>query len=340
MGPAADTVPDGHDPASVALWPERPDKAFDRDIAQCSALLTAGRGPHYIAHATYGLRDFGAGAPDRWAPGTTEQALDNAGSQLNLMVTQLDVACEPLDSGPLIRVVVQGDSGALFHFVKVPGQAFFAVLFDGAADAVHQADRALAELARASVERIGGRPLLWGGFTRRENSDELWVPYQAAKGAPGPVRPAFAGPGDDVPEAAAQACGAALSPDDLHAIGIYRRGQVAWATDIFETPALAPLFQRVTPKSRRRGYARVADQVRLQTRRIYRLLEVTGSGRLERLVLDVARGAIYALPLGGDDYLVGVTLVQSRVDDADQKMRALHERILPLWQSSGTRPAQ
>lgn len=321
----------GTDPAGPALWrAEHAGGAFRDDIAACRALVAERRGPHYVAHSTYGLRDFAVGMVDSW-PGGEGMAddLESAGSQLSLAVTQLDEVCRPLDSGPLIRLVLHGAGGAFYEVVKVPGQSFFGVTFDGGEAAVDHADRQLASLARESVHRLGGHSLNWGGFRRREDSGDLWIPYraQADATASAPVVTVA----DAVPGAVTDPCLAALSLDDLHAVGLYRQGRLAWAADLFDAPALAPFFQRVTPEFRRRGYAQVAHQVTLQSRRFGRLLDLTGSRKLVRLVLDVARGAMYALPLGGEEYLVGVTLVQSRVDQADRKLRDLLARIRPSW---------
>ena len=125
----------------------------------------------------------------------------------------------------------------------------------------------------------------------------------------------------------AQACREALHRDDLHYLGVFRRGQLTWRVDIFDDPALAPFFQRVTPWSRRRNYDRLIRQVNLQVRRFRHLLALVSSHQLIRLVLDVAHGAIYVLPLSGDEYLVGVTLTRSQAEQADRKMIALYKSV-------------
>lgn len=329
----------GTDPDSTALWSaDHVNASFNDDITDCRGLISHPGGPQYVAHSTYGLLDFAVGLPGRW-PGDRVSAdvLEHAGSQMSLMTGQLNAACDPLDTGPLIRVVVQGDRGALYEVVKVPGQDFFGVLFDGDQEAVDQADQRLAEVARRSVRRMGGTTLNWGGFRRRQDSEELWVPYRAAaSNAAAPEHHTVEN--DRIPRPVSDACLAALAAEDLHAIGIYRQGWLVWEADIFEAQALAPLFQRVTPELRRRAYARLAHQVQMQSRRLTRLLDLTGSTRLARLVLDVARGAMYALPLGADEYLVGVTLVQSQVDQTDQKVRDLQSAIHPVWPSGGIGP--
>lgn len=303
--------------------------AYDADIAECRKVITERVGLHYVAHVTSGIFDFALEIPSGWPRGRdTAGASDRAGRQLSLAVAELNSACQSLDSGALIRVVVQGENGALFQVFKVASQSFFGLTLDGAPEAVDSADRQLATLAESAARRIGAASLRWGDFRNREDSGELWLPYQAGS----PTRaldPPYAAAGREGPVTGpvARACLDALHRNDLHYVGIFRRGQPAWRVDIFDDAALTPFFQRVTPWSRRRGYDQLIGQVNQQVRRFRQLLTLVSSNYLVRLVLDVARGAIYVLPLNGDEYLVGVTLVQSEVRQADLKMRELHESV-------------
>jgi hypothetical protein len=68
-------------------------------------------------------------------------------------------------------------------------------------------------------------------------------------------------------EAATGECRYALHPGRLDYVAIYRRDQLLWSADIFDTPELAPLFQRVSPAARRRGYQHALHHVDLQFRR-------------------------------------------------------------------------
>lgn len=325
-------------PPGPRLWrADHAGPAFDEDIAACRALVAERRGPHYLAHSTYGIQDFAVGAPDCW-PGTalTEADLENAASQMHLAFVQLDTACAPLDSGPLIRLLLHGAEGAFYEYVKVPRQSFFGATFDGSAEAVRHSDRMLADLTRESVQRIGGPSLDWGGFRKPGNTGDVVAPSRPGTGAP-PDAAVFSNAANAVPGTVTDLCLAALSPANLHRVGFYRQDQMIWTADVFGTPALAPFFERVDPAFRRRGYARLAHQARLQASRFGRLLALTGSERLVRLVLDVARGAVYVLPLEDDLYLVGVTLIQSQVDRTDRKLRALQADIRAAWQESGPR---
>ena len=123
------------------------------------------------------------------------------------------------------------------------------------------------------------------------------------------------------------ACCRALDRAHLHYVGIYQGGQLAWCADIFDDPGLAPLFQRVTPGLRRRGYSRLMSRLHIQARRLGSQLKLTGSDTIIRLVLDVARSTIYVVPLNDDDYLVGVTLLQSRTAETDRQIMAVRDEL-------------
>lgn len=327
-------------PARPRVWrADHAGEAFDRDIDAALALVEDSRGPHYLAHSTYGIRDFAVGSPGGWPVPAAEAAFEDVGGALNLIFTQLDRACEPLDSGPLIRLALQGTAGALFEFSKVPGQNFCGIAFGGDPEIARHADRALADLTRESLERLGGTSLDWGGFRDRDSSGNLWIPYQGGSGASSDGSPDTTVSGDAgaLPGRVADLCLSALSPEDLHAVGVFRRDQAIWTADLFGAGELSPFFERVSGPLRRRGYARLAHDIRLHYPRFRRLLDITGSARLTRLVLDVARGAMYLLPLADDHYLGGVTLIQSRVDRTDQKLRRLHSDVMAAWPASGTR---
>jgi hypothetical protein len=322
------------------LWrAEHADLAYDQDIEESREAVREHIGLDYVAHVTYGILDFALGVPDRWPKNQpTARALESAARQLGLAIIQLDESCEPLDTGVLIRVVLHGENGALLQMMKVAGQSLFAIAFDGAAETVDRADARLAALTSAATSRIGGISLDWGGFRERETSGELWRSYQSTPDvASGPA--VVTNNGVVLPRTVAEACRLALHPSTVHYIGIYRRDTPLWTTDIFDAPGLAPYFQRVSPDARRRGYVRVLRQVEEQSRRFSRLLALVGSQDLVRLVLDVARGGIYVLPLAGGDMLVAVTLIQSQVDAADRSVRELHEKIRGVWPSYGLSPA-
>jgi hypothetical protein len=297
--------------------------AYEADIALCREALMAGGGLHYIAHTTAGVVDFSLEAAGEDQHGD----FSRVGRQMGMVVAMLDETCEPLDTGPLIRVVVQSDAGALFQLLKVSGQNFFGLTLDGTPEAVDHADRAIAAVAETAVARIGAVPLNFGGFRKREGSAELWRPYQVQAASPASGSPYIVSTHFSVPDRTVSACQAALRVDGLHHLSVCHGGEQLWSADLFDEPALAPLFQRVTPVRRRSGYARLIRQIHGLSQRLTRLIDVVGGTQVSRLVLDVARGAIYVTPLSADYYLVGVTLIQQQVNHADLRFQALASEI-------------
>jgi len=121
----------------------------------------------------------------------------------------------------------------------------------------------------------------------------------------------------------------------LHFAGIYEQGAMIAAADILDDPDLVDFFQRVSPDSRRGNYENVARQVWMQTEMMLnRMLRQAGAGRMYRLVLDVARGAIYVAHLGSGRHLLAVTLDQRLVEDADDRFSALLVQVLAAEQET------
>jgi len=328
---------DAAEPASAAAesrvrCAEHASGTYDADIAACRTIAFADGALHYVAHITSGVFDFALNCLGK-QPSSHDlpKAFDRAGRQLSLAVVQLDETCKLLDSGALIRVVIQGDSAALFQLHIRANQTFFGLTLNGSRQCVDQADHQMTKLSESAARRLGRESLNWGGFEEREASGELWNMYKPAPSAHIAVSPYVARSGYPMPDAVSQACRAALGFGQLHFVGIYRGGRPVWCTDVFDDPALAPLFQRVTPEARRRGYARLVSQVQLQSRRFEQLLNVVRSDHFTRIVLEVARGAAFVLPLNEDDYLVGATLDHAGVKPADQQVQALSEKIRKSW---------
>jgi hypothetical protein len=306
--------------------------AYGAEIADCRAIIEKRIGLHYAAHVTCGVFDYALENPSDWPPATDlARDLERASRQLNLAFTQLDATCELLDSGVLIRMVMQGESGALFQFVKVSGQSFIGMTRDGRQAAVDGVDRELASLALIASRRVGAVSLEWGGFRQRAESGDLLGPYEVSSAELAGQPRVHATIYGKIPAGIADAGLAALDPGDVHFVAIYHRRHLVWSADIFEDPAVAPLFQRVTATDRRRGYDRIVRQLDLQDGRIRRLLAAVHGDQLVRLVLDLARGAIYVMPLADGGRLVAVTLLQSQVDVADGKVRSLHSLVDRLW---------
>lgn len=316
-------------------------REYQPDIVDCCEVVDRHTGLDYIAHLTSGTWDFSAHLE---SPYVQAREFQQAAKQLSLIVNRIDSTAQQLGSGPLIRVVVQGSNGALFSILKVEGQNLFGATLEGSRAAIDQVDRDLAELADRAAHRVGSTSMLWGGYRKRGATGEWDRPYGEPDAATERyrLRPGTAAGQQAIPAEVARLCSGVLDYEDVHFVGVYRGDTPLWRADLFADPPLASQFQRVTPTTRRRGYGRVMHQVILQADRINRLLAVVNSDRPTRLVLDVARGAIYVLPLGDrEHYLVGVTLTQTQVDSADRKMTALYQQLAMMpFRPDGVLPSR
>jgi hypothetical protein len=315
-------------PSVIVRQAAHVDGKYRQDINDCDKSIAGHAGLDYIAHLTSGVWDFSVHPAAYTA---RQEAFDKAARQLGLIVARIDATADQLGSGPLIRVVVQGDRGALFQVLKVAGQNFFGMVRDGSAQAVERADRELVAIVDRAAARIGSPSLLWGAYKRRGDTNEIWPPGMPASLEQEPADSAAIVREHPLTSEMLDRCRRVLDRSNVHFVGIYHHDKLVWRADMLADPGLAPLFQRVSPGVRRRGYDKVIRQVTLQHGRIMQLLGLTGSDALTRLVLDVARGAIYLLPLDHRGYsLVGVTLVQSQVRSADRKLNELREELVAM----------
>lgn len=328
-------IPEGpvSGPRPVVRLAGHAQRRYDDDIRDCNAGVAGRAGLDCVVHLTSGVWDFSVLSADYE---NRAAAFDTAARQLSLIVARIDGLADDADGGQLIRMVAQGNHGALFHVLKVKGQNLFGMAFDGSPQAVEQADRNLIEIVEKAADRIGSAARLPGEFRKRGTSDGMWLPDSTpppAEYSTGPVAPTDE---RSLNEQVIERCRKVLDRNDIHFVGIYRNNRVLWRADLFTDPALEPLRQRLTPVSVWRSYDKVIRQVTTQLGRIMQLLALVGSDRLTRLVLDVARGAIYLQPLDRDGYfLVGITLGQTQVGRADKKMVALHRDLVELAYRSG-----
>jgi hypothetical protein len=128
-----------------------------------------------------------------------------------------------------------------------------------------------------------------------------------------------------------QRCEAVLDPHDLQFVALVRDGIVEFCVDQFDERAMEPYFRAgYTVALRRKFYRELAPELQYHVRDLGRIgYPLIGRG-LDRIVLDVQRGAIYYYRLDAGSYLMGVTLNQFSVAVADVKME---------WLSLGLRQA-
>jgi hypothetical protein len=136
----------------------------------------------------------------------------------------------------------------------------------------------------------------------------------------------FAGMGA-VGDRVRQASERAIRPDDLHFVAYCRDGEVVFTADYLGDRSLAPFFTQITFATRRKFYLEFSQELCSHATKLSRATRGVLGGLLVRCVLDVEQGAIYYYRIKPGDYLVGVTIDQSRVSGADDRMSRLANEV-------------
>jgi hypothetical protein len=124
-----------------------------------------------------------------------------------------------------------------------------------------------------------------------------------------------------------QAVCAQLDVGDLHYVAYYVGGRCVFYADVLDQPELNTYFLNQTRDTRRDHYERAGRQVLWLIQALDRSLERVEGGILIRTVLDVREGAIYYFRVQSGVDLIGVTLTQDKVPEADEKLAALTAHI-------------
>ncbi|QFZ22160.1 hypothetical protein [Saccharothrix syringae] len=304
---------------------------FDTTRQACREAILKSPALHYLAHYSNGVFDFGvdvlgdpAPEPGALPGGTRREELKRLGRHLAFQVTALDRALQEVRTGRLIRTVLHTEEGALFCDSVVPTQQVVGLVLDHAGvgplfghPAVEEADRAVARLATRLRAELSLGSLNPGGWETADDAEAL-----PAVRATEPHVTAGEGP--------LTACVEAVRARDLHLVAHVAGGEVLTMVDCLGDPALAPFFKQVTVDARRRFYHGFTAELGGLATKLNRAVAPVVGGLLARLVLDVEMGAVYYYRIGTGEYLVGVTIDQARVRDADDRMSALAADLTPF----------
>ncbi|GAB3139399.1 hypothetical protein GCM10027290_08520 [Micromonospora sonneratiae] len=316
----------------------------------CRQDLRDGRRLTHLAQYTGGVCDFTldltgdpTGDPASYRPLETYQ---DAGRNIAHDMADLDEELQPVQSGDLIRLVLQADQATIFSFSVLRNRFLVGLVPTPPADSgrslapqvpvVRAADVAISELANRLRGSVSQRPTDYGGW--------LWLgerylaegytshlvhqslpsqPEEPVQSPPEePAQSPSAGPDDDV-QRQLERCRRALDVEDLHFVAICRHGTVSLSVDLLDDDRLSPFFGAITVEQRRRFYHGFGTRVEARLRALLRSVYPAIGRRLSRAVFDVEQGALYCYPLGPGEYLLGVTLDQNRVGLADDKAARL-----------------
>lgn len=300
--------------------------AFQARIDMCAGMIGDLAAPQHFAHFSGTVRDFSIDtlaslSADRYPPDGSPDLLLRLGQQLCLLFGSLEENLADVRSGGLIRLVVHAARGACYCDQIVPGQIAVGTRFEDSGPDRHVADRAgvwaadklLAELTtdiRRSLRQGSENP---GGFEpkacdEQPRSESLWIEDAL---------------GDQVTEAFLAAAADAVAGTSLHYVALCRDAEILAVVDRLENPELGGYFTQMTIGARRAFYADFARGLGFLAGRVGRMSRPVLEGPLHRMVFDVQQGALYYYRLRTDMYLLGVTLDQSEVASADDRVAEL-----------------
>jgi hypothetical protein len=119
-----------------------------------------------------------------------------------------------------------------------------------------------------------------------------------------------------------------LDPLDLHYVAYFIDGECVFYLDIFDDRKLGRFFSgRGTAESRRKGYESYGRFLNVLMTNLNAKFKKIDSGLLLRVVLDVEKGALYYYHVEEDKFVIGVTMDQAKVHEADRKMVTVVDEI-------------
>jgi hypothetical protein len=311
---------------------------YRKKLRACREALLADRGLEHLAHYTGGVLDFAVDvlAHGASSPGLPEEqtearreVLRRTGAHLVFRMGQLDRRLRNLRSGALIRLVVHGERGSVFGNLVLQEQHLMAFAHDpepAAAGAtaltrqpyVRSADRAASELATRLRELVSQTTLNPGGWLTAptDGSGELSPSGAGVDTAAGAVTRGAPGDTMDLLRGIVRA-------DTVQYAAYHRYGEQLCAADVLDDPSITSFFDRlISPEDRRGLYDRLGADLGMLALQLGGDTEDT-LGEVRRFVLDVEQGAIYCYRLRNNDHLVGVTIDQNRVSQADDALAGI-----------------
>lgn len=311
------------EPAPVARHASHVDAKFDAARARCCRALIQSPELHYLGHYTEGAYDFSYDRLDGTSGQPDRMDYERIGVQITNAARGFDRMLQEVRTGALIRTVVHGwrglvicDSARLNEHVVGFSHAPTALPTEGAAlpllPGARNVDEAIARLVTDLRKQVSLGSQNHGSWISAKPDDAEFPPVDAPA-----VRPHVEGTAN---QRVASLFLDRVDPADLQLVAHCRSGQMEFSVDQLDHPQLGPYFQEISVTERRLFYQNVCRQLPMIVRKLGRISVSATGGKVERLVLDVEQGAIYYYRIRPDEYLVGVTLVQPQVAEADCKI--------------------
>ncbi|MBT2444311.1 hypothetical protein J7E93_30305 [Streptomyces sp. ISL-36] len=297
----------------------------------CEEAVASEPGMRSLSHYSNGILDFVVGRTDRpplssmvAEAGDDRQDESLPGGRLLLCTQDLGALLRPLGTGELMRTVVANARGGLWGGRVKPGE-YLAALTDSpeCVDAVDAAMNRLVTRIRTDVhslpDELPGGDLTAGA--RRASGDAGSVAARVDFGTAAAPDPAYE-------ERLRALWRQHVNTTDLQYAGYYRDLTLVCAGDVFDAPDLGPRFIDVSVRSRRTAYRDLSRGLRGHLVRLTDALHLVapaedGRPAIDRLVLDVQEGAVYVVWTSAREFLIGVTLDQTQVGNADIRLNRL-----------------
>lgn len=311
------------EPAPVARHASHVDAKFAAARELCCLALTRSPELHYLGHYTEGAYDFSYDRLDSTSGQPDWMDYERIGVQITNAVRGFDRMLQEVKTGALIRTVVHGRHGLVICNSARPNEhvvgfshAPTALPVEGAAlsrlPGARNVDRAIGVLVTRLREQVSlgsQNPGSWISV----KPDDAKLP---AVDAPA-IRPHVEGAAD---QRVASLFLDLVHPSDLQLVAHCRSGQVELSVDQLSDPQLGPYFQEISVTERRLFYQNLCRQFPIVVRKLGRMAASATDSKVERVVLDVEQGAIYYYRIRPGEYLVGVTIDQRQVAQADDKI--------------------
>jgi predicted regulator of Ras-like GTPase activity (Roadblock/LC7/MglB family) len=281
------------------------------------ALLAEGA-PQRILHLISGIEQ-----PDS-PPGSAGEPHTRVARLVSLLFFEENRALEEVQTGNLIRLVVEGEHGAIYCLAVQRNRHLVGVLTaDATPEAVDAADRVMARLVDAVRRSIGLNSQNPAGFTSFPGDDVVDAQYgnhQSEDHYSG-VPPIATVRGPDVDPVQRELLLNMIAPDAVQWAALVHGREVRVAVDCFADARMDEFFVLMGQDARRRFYSDFAGSGCMLLNRVSRLVRPALGGRVRRIVLDVEEGTVVLHRLGPQAHLMGVTLNQERVAVVERLLR-------------------
>lgn len=291
-----------------------------RHVAECPAIRS-------VAHYSNGVLDFVVHAADAeplLGGPLMDRRIDaegRPGHQLVRCVQDFDRSLTALRTGELMRTVVATPSAAMYCGRVKADQHLVGITLEG--DGIEPMDDRLNTLV-TQIRSLMNLPNEYPG-----GAD---VEYVAPEGTEG-LQFLIGRVVDEQAQARLRGIWHRhLNHTDLQYLAYYRSWELICVGDAFDTPRLGLHFLATEPSSRRRKYRDIAGGLRTDIARLRDTLQPVSHNPINRLVLDVQEGAVYIHWVSEGrhgDFLLGVTLDQHQVGNAERRLREVVNELPP-----------